>query len=52
MFLLAKEFGWTPNQIKYAESRDIKGITTVLSAYNRVRNEKAEQQARKASKRK
>jgi hypothetical protein len=40
MYLLAKEFGWTPNQIKYADYKDIQGICNVLFTYNRIKNQK------------
>ena len=47
IFLLAKEFGWTPSQIKAESSKDIKAITTVLSVYNSVLNQKAQQNNKK-----
>ena len=47
IFLLAKEFGWTPSQIKAESSKDIKAITTVLSVYNSVLNQKAKQSGKK-----
>lgn len=50
-FLLAKEFGWLPSQIKNESSKDIKGIMQVLSMYNKVRNQEIEKANRKASKR-
>jgi hypothetical protein len=51
MFLLAKEFHWTCDEIRNSRVKDIKGITTILSTYNRIKNEKIEQQNRKANKR-
>lgn len=50
-FLLAKEFGWLPSQIKNESSKDLKGISHVLSLYNRIKNKEAELAAKKASKR-
>jgi hypothetical protein len=41
-FLLAKEFGWLPSQIKKESSKDIKGVLTVMSIYNKVRNSEIE----------
>ena len=50
-FLLAKEFGWLPSQVKNESSKDIKGIMHVLSMYNKVRNQEIEKSNRKSSKR-
>jgi len=41
-FLLAKEFGWLPSEIKREDAKDIKGITHVLSNYNTTRNTEME----------
>ena len=41
-FLLAKEFGWLPSQIKTESARDIRGVMTVMSTYNKVRNAEVE----------
>ena len=37
-FLLAKEFHWTPSQIKRESYKDMKGLMTILSNYNKVKN--------------
>ena len=42
MFLLAKEFHWTPNQIKEQDAKDIKALIKILSIYNKVYNKKIE----------
>ncbi len=47
-FLLAKEFGWLPSQCKAESSKDLKGITHVLSVYNNVKNQEIEKANRKA----
>ena len=47
-FLLAKEFGWTPSQCKAESSKDLRGITHVLSVYNNVKNQEIEKINRKA----
>ncbi len=38
MFLLAKEFGWTPSQIRNENTRDVKCISHMLSVYNSVQS--------------
>ena len=40
MFHLAKEFGWTPSQIKKENKKDISAMLTILSIYNKVQNKK------------
>ena len=50
-FLLAKEFGWLPSQIKNEPSKDLKGITHILSMYNKVRNSEIERMNKKSGKR-
>ncbi len=47
-FLLAKEFGWLPSQIKNESSKDMKGIIHVLSTYNKVKNQEIERMNKKA----
>ena len=47
-FLLAKEFGWLPSQIKAENAKDMKGITHVLSVYNNVKNQEIERMNKKA----
>jgi len=42
MFLLAKEFHWTPKQIKEQDAKDIKALTKILSIYNKIQNRKME----------
>ena len=46
-FALAKEFGWSPKQIKEMDSKDVKAVTHLLSVYNRVKNQVAERQSKK-----
>lgn len=41
-FLLAKEFGWSPKQIKEMDFKDVRAMTHLLSTYNRVKNQVAE----------
>jgi hypothetical protein len=38
-FTLAKEFGWTPSQIKNEKAKDIKAIMTILNSYNITSNQ-------------
>jgi len=40
--MLAKEFGWLPSQIKKEDARDIEGVMTVMSTYNKVQNKEME----------
>ena len=47
-FLLAKEFGWDPEQCDRQETKKLKGIIHVLSVYNHVKNQEIEKQNRKA----
>lgn len=46
-FLLAKEFGWSPKQIKEMDFKDVKAMTHLLSTYNRVSNQKMERDSKK-----
>ena len=46
-FALAKEFGWSPKQIKEMESKDVRAMTHILSTYNRVKNQMIERESRK-----
>lgn len=46
MFLLIKEFKWTPKQIKEQDAKDIKAVTHILSTYNKVKNAEMESAAR------
>jgi len=48
-FLLAKEFGWTPSQIKEQSSKDMKGLITILSTYNKVKNNEMDRMSGKGS---
>ena len=41
-FMLAKEFGWKPSDIKKEDVKDIEGILIVLSTYNKVQNKEME----------
>ncbi|MCK5763473.1 MAG: hypothetical protein KAH05_05080 [Clostridiales bacterium] len=49
-FLLAKEFSWSPKQIKEMDSKDVRAITHLLSTYNRVKNQSAERAIKKSRK--
>ena len=46
-FLLAKEFGWTPEQINKQGYKDIRAITLIMSAYNKVHNAEMENQIKR-----
>jgi len=46
-FLLAKEFGWSPKEIKEMEAKDVRAMTHLLSTFNRVSNQVAERNAKK-----
>lgn len=46
-FLLGKEFGWSPREIKANDAKDIRAMVHILSTYNRVNNQVAERNARK-----
>lgn len=46
-FLLAKEFGWSPKEIKEMDSKDVRAMTHLLSTYNRVANQKAAADAKR-----
>ena len=47
-FLLAKEFGWLPSQIKKESAKDMRGVMTVMSTYNKVRNAEIERANKKS----
>jgi hypothetical protein len=47
-FLLAKEFGWDPEQCDKQDTKKLKGIIHVLSVYNSVKNQEMERQNKKA----
>jgi len=40
-FMLIKEFGGYPDRWENQSSKDIKALTTILSAYNKVKNVEA-----------
>ena len=46
-FLLAKEFGWSPKQIKENDAKDVRAITHLLSTYNRIKNQMAKKNAKR-----
>lgn len=46
-FLLGKEFGWSPREIKANDAKDIRAMTHILSTYNRVKNQKLEADAKR-----
>ena len=46
--LLAKEFNWTPRQVREMDNKDVSAMMTMVSTYNQVSNKEME----KASKRK
>ena len=48
-FLLAKEFGWSPKQIKEMNAKDVRAMTHMLSTYNRVKNQQAENERKRNS---
>ncbi|MEQ9716108.1 MAG: hypothetical protein ABGF52_11325 [Candidatus Asgardarchaeum sp.] len=50
-FLLAKEFGWLPSQCQKESSKDLKGITHILSAYNKIKNQEIERMNKQSKKR-
>ncbi len=50
-FSLAKEFGWLPSQIEKESSKNIKGIISILSIYNSVKNREIEKSNRQSAKR-
>jgi len=37
-FLFAKEFGWAPDVVDRQDSKNIAGISTIMSAYNKILN--------------
>lgn len=41
-FLLAKEFGWSPKDIKEMNVKDVQSMIHILSTYNKVMNQKME----------
>lgn len=45
-FICAKEFGFAPDVVERQSSRNIKGLMTVLSVFNRIQNQQIEQQSR------
>ena len=47
MFLLVKEFNWTPSQIRQQNYKDMKAFTTMLSVFNRIKNHEMEKLNRK-----
>ena len=47
-FLLGKEFGWSPREIKANNAKDIRAMTHILSTYNRVQNQIAERNRKKS----
>ena len=46
--MLAKEFGWTPEQCDAQDAKKLKGIIHVLSVYNNVKNQEIERMNKKA----
>ena len=46
-YLLAKEFGWTPSQVRAERAIDIKGILHVLSTVNLVKNQEIAKENKK-----
>jgi len=38
-FILAKEFGFAPDIVERQSSKNIKGLMTILSIYNKVQNQ-------------
>lgn len=49
IFLLMKEFGGTPSQWESQSPKNIKFITTVLSTYNKISNDKIKRDSRSMS---
>ena len=47
MFVIAKEFHWTFDQIKSMSAKDFKALTTMLSVYNKVQNQEMERNKNK-----
>ena len=45
-YLLGKEFGWSPKQIKAEDAKDIQAMTHIVSTYNRVKNQISERESR------
>lgn len=39
LFSLAQMFHWLPSQIKRENTKDMKGITHILSIYNKIKNQ-------------
>ena len=46
-FLLAKEFGWTTEQVDRQNYKDMRAITTLLFNYNSARNQEMERMAKR-----
>ena len=40
-FICAKEFGFAPDVVERQTSRNIKGLMTVLSVFNRIQNQQS-----------
>jgi len=38
-FIFAKEFHWTPSQVDSQGAKILRGINTVMSTYNKVKNQ-------------
>lgn len=49
IFLLMKEFGGTPSQWESQSPKNIKFITTILSTYNKISNDKIKRDSKVAS---
>ena len=47
MFSLAKEFGWTPSQMKKEDNKDMTALVHILSVFNNVQNKEMEKITRK-----
>ena len=47
-FSLAQAFHWLPSQIKREDTKDMKGITHILSIYNRIKNKETESISKKS----
>jgi hypothetical protein len=46
-FSFAKEFHWTPDQIRSMKAKDVEAMTTMLNVYNRVKNKEIERANKK-----
>ncbi|MCD6435529.1 MAG: hypothetical protein J7L15_04005 [Clostridiales bacterium] len=49
-FVLAKEFGWTPQQVKEQNAKDIKAITVILSSFNKTESHEIKMANKKRNK--